>query len=382
MKLPTTFALVLLCVACGGTTTTPEADPPAAPAAGAAGGDAAVPGAEGPKRASKDALQTCAEKPAPGCFVEIRGGTFTMGAQATDAAAPRYDALARPEEGPPHTVTLKSYWIQGTEAPQAMLSRCRSEGGCTGPPIPDDESTRDLPAHSITWSDAADLCAWLGGRLPTEAEWEYAARAGGEHRFAWGNAPICPPSTQAARASVDAHRQALMQRCGGVLAAVFDQFTPDQLNEVASAADAWTVEEVDAICPAIANLPPDAMSAALLERARARLKQLASSQEPARCDRPDPIGVVRLYDRHPWALYGVSGNVAEWVQDGFNPTVYASSPADASAAPAAADGRRVVRSGSFMSASTDEWRTTARAGMPADLASRDTGVRCVRESAP
>lgn len=132
----------------------------------------------------------CATDRAPhSCYVRIPGGTFWMGGQADDPAAPAYDDLAYPNEGPPSRQTLAPYWIRKYEATNAAIQRCISAGFCGFPyEVREAVDPREgFPATGLTQPEAARVCAFLGGRLPTEAEWEFAARGTDGRRFPWGD---------------------------------------------------------------------------------------------------------------------------------------------------------------------------------------------------
>jgi formylglycine-generating enzyme required for sulfatase activity len=93
------------------------------------------------------------------------------------------------EDLPVHTVALDGFWIDQTEVTSAQYAQCVTEGECVAPY---DEpgcaaDGDDHPVVCVSWHNAADYCAWAGARLPTEEEWESAARGPEESVFPWGD---------------------------------------------------------------------------------------------------------------------------------------------------------------------------------------------------
>jgi formylglycine-generating enzyme required for sulfatase activity len=84
------------------------------------------------------------------------------------------------------TITLASYEILDNETTNAQYQLCVTEGGCTpvGWRYP---GKANYPAVGLNWLQADEYCSWLGGRLPSEAEWEKAARGPNGWSFPWGN---------------------------------------------------------------------------------------------------------------------------------------------------------------------------------------------------
>ena len=100
---------------------------------------------------------------------------------------------------PAHTVSVDGFWIQQTEVTNRMYAQCVAAGVCQAPtpdPSYPDHYTQALyanhPVASPTWQEAVDYCTWIGGKLPSEAEWELTARGDTSNPYPWGvQAPNC-----------------------------------------------------------------------------------------------------------------------------------------------------------------------------------------------
>jgi iron(II)-dependent oxidoreductase len=121
-------------------------------------------------------------------WVPVAGGTFTMG---NDAAPSPYSDFS--PWGPAHQVHVPDFQMLRTEVTVAQYRACVNAGTCTLPMNPYGDS-RDAyshagfdnhPVNNVTSSQAAAYCAFIGGRLPGEAEWEYADSNGGMGIYAW-----------------------------------------------------------------------------------------------------------------------------------------------------------------------------------------------------
>ena len=115
-------------------------------------------------------------------MVEIPEGPFTMGSNNGD-----------PDEGPAHPVYLKTYYVDLKEVTQAdyeQFERMTKRDKPVVPVFEDDISKLkrpDYPVVGVTWNDAVAYCRWAGKRLPSEAEWEKAARGEGKRWYPWGD---------------------------------------------------------------------------------------------------------------------------------------------------------------------------------------------------
>jgi serine/threonine-protein kinase len=117
-------------------------------------------------------------------MVYVPGGTFMMGSDDSDEDADN-------NEKPQHEVSLDSVWIDRTEVTNAQYEICVAEGACNASSYVDWPTFNGdtHPVVGVFWESADNYCRWAGATLPTEAQWEYAARGTDDRIYPWGNTP-------------------------------------------------------------------------------------------------------------------------------------------------------------------------------------------------
>ncbi len=175
----------------------PDFAPSLVPEAGSSAAAAAAPDAQSTGASSADATDagdalgaaatTASATDSKDDMLFVPSGPFTMGA----------DAGGQEDEHPAHVVTLAGYWLDRTEVTNRAYGQCVAAGVCrahdpasaTLNRLGGDAPFRgpEQPVSSISWDDAKTYCEHLGERLPTEAEWEKAARGTDARRYPWGD---------------------------------------------------------------------------------------------------------------------------------------------------------------------------------------------------
>ena len=155
-------------------------------------------------------LSTFRDCPACPEMVVIPAGSFTMGSPASEVGR-------KSDEGPQHRVRLRKFALARTEVTFDQWQACVDDGGCRPNLLPKSAGwgRGNRPVIVVSWKDAQGFVAWLNSkvsdrpyRLPSEAEWEYAARAGTTGRFSndAGERRLCEIANHADRAHIGGWR--------------------------------------------------------------------------------------------------------------------------------------------------------------------------------
>ncbi|HJZ87872.1 MAG TPA: formylglycine-generating enzyme family protein [Polyangia bacterium] len=205
---------------------------------GGAGGSGGSGGSGGP----------CANTPE---MIQVPAGPFLMGCAAQDAEC-------GPEERPQHMVMLSSFFIDRTEVTQSEYAQCVTAGVCAVPCAWAPSMYPNLPVVCVTWMQASQFCTWKGKRLPTEAEWEKAARGTDGRIFPWGtgidcmhaNYDGCPTMgdfVNAGTLPLGASFYCATEMSGNVAEYVHDWYDPNYYSSTSS----WTDPQGPASSPTI-----------------------------------------------------------------------------------------------------------------------------------
>jgi hypothetical protein len=178
------------------------------------------------------------------------------------------------------------------------------------------------PVVQVSWDDASAFCAWFGGRLPSEAEWEYAARGGAETIYVWGN-QLMPVVKDQRQANVSDESE---------------------------------------------------------KRKFAHSDFSAERAFPGYDDGYPTTAPAGSFAANGFGLFDMAGNVWEWCADWFGERYYATSPASDPTGPAASDSR-VLRGGSWLVGSSVLTVSTRIKGRP-EAGDFYTGFRCARDAPP
>ncbi|MBI5502872.1 MAG: SUMF1/EgtB/PvdO family nonheme iron enzyme [Deltaproteobacteria bacterium] len=251
--------------------------------------------------------------------VAIPAGTFRRGSPWADPGAP---------DSPVHEVTLTAaFRIDRYEVTNARYAACVAAGVCRAPGSKDSHTRDDydrLPEYAaypvlfVSWDDAVEFCGWIGRRLPTEAEWERAAR---------GDCALVAPAT-----------------CGD------EDLRPYPWGDAPAACDLANFDDAAGGGPCVAGGDTDAAGAR-------------------------PLGAG------PYGADDLAGNVAEWVADFYQPDAYQTGcAAGCTDPPGPADGpERVVRGGSWDDVDTD-LRVSVRSFASPGTRNEFLGFRCARNA--
>lgn len=192
------------------------------------------------------ALAAAAPGAGPKDAVLVPAGPFTMGSNQ-----------GAEDEQPVHRVTVSAVEVDRVEVTNGRYRACVTAGACTAPALPashtrphyfDDASYDDFPVIFVSWAQASAYCRFAGGRLPTEAEWEKAARGSADAReYPWGDsAPDCAKANskdcvgdtdEVGRRPAGASPYGLLDLAGNVWEWTLDWYAPDAYRSAEAGVD-------------------------------------------------------------------------------------------------------------------------------------------------
>jgi formylglycine-generating enzyme required for sulfatase activity len=252
------------------------------------------------------AVTASADTKCPDRMVPVPAGAFVMGSSGDD--------------GPQHRVTLSAFCLDRTEVTVKSYAACVIAKTCIAPHVEvstlcNRDDRPDHPVVCVDWSQAAAYCTWRGARLPTEAEWEYAARGSDGRSYPWGN---------------DAPTAKRVNACGSECVAFGKRVLGRDWVAMYDGDDGW-----DTTAP-VGSFPAGA----------------------------SPFGVLDM-----------AGNVWEWTADWR--ADYTAAPATNPHGPATGTAR-VNRGGGWHGHLAGDIRATARSSDDPALRSNSVGFRCAR----
>lgn len=256
-------------------------------------------------------------KDCPTCpeMIAVPAGTFSMGSDAAESG--------HADEKPRHDVTIaRPYALSRFEITFEQWDACAAEGRCTAA-ADDGEGRGDRPVYNIDWNDARAYAAWLSQktgrnyRLPTEAEWEHAARAGTTTPWFWGSAEDSAGSGKACQFAN----------------------THDETSKDAHPMYVWSHHKC--------------------------------------ADGFGEVAPVGKFAPNPFGFHDILGNLREWVQDCHH-TGYQRAPVDGSAWDEASCEKRIVRGGSWIDGASTS-RAAYRHPEDAGFRNYQVGMRLARD---